>query len=90
MPNIEFFGICKDSEITTGVVAAVKRELGTDDLLDTVFTYHNATVLGVNDVPAPFVRVSDTDRQRSGVIADLISNYVDVEVALLRSFRPKK
>jgi hypothetical protein len=90
MPNIEFFGICNDSEIATSAIVAIKQGLSTDDLLDTVFTYHNATVLSVNDVLAPFVRVSDTDKKRSEVIADLISNYVDVEVAFLKNFRPKK
>ena len=87
MPNVEMFGI-PDYEIKQ-IRHIVKKVMKKSELRDFVFTDHEADVSYIDENPAPFIRITDTNKKRALKLAKLFPNY-DVEIMILYKFIPEK
>ncbi|MDD5696582.1 MAG: hypothetical protein PHO90_01235 [Candidatus Pacebacteria bacterium] len=86
MPNIEMFGM-GDGDIEV-IHRLVERGLSEKELDDVVLTDHEADVSYIDQNPAPFIRVTDTNKERAERIAGLFLKDIDVEIMILHKFIP--
>jgi hypothetical protein len=90
MPNVEICGVPQNGSDHQIVKKTVLSHLSKKELKDVVFSFHHVDVEDADGCDAPYVRISDTNKERAERIAGLLENIIDVEILVLTKFIPRK